>query len=212
MTDPLAGYRVVPVVVIEDPAAAAPLGDALARGGLPCAEVTFRTPKAEVALAELAADRRLYVGAGSVRNPDQVDRAVAAGARFIVSPGMSAAVVRHSRSLGLPVVPGIATATELMAALDEGVDLVKFFPAGQLGGPAMLRTLAAVFPDVRFVPTGGITAESAPAYLDMPCVAAIGGSWMVAPDLIRGGDFDRIASLSAEAAALAKQGERHGDS
>jgi 2-dehydro-3-deoxyphosphogluconate aldolase / (4S)-4-hydroxy-2-oxoglutarate aldolase len=203
MAEALGGYRIVPVVVIEDPTSAAPLGDALARGGLPCAEVTFRTPKAEQALAELARDERLYVGAGSVRNPDQVDRAAAAGARFIVSPGMSAAVIRQARSLGLPVLPGIATATELMAALDEGVDLVKFFPAGQLGGPAMLRTLAAVFPDVRFVPTGGITAESAPSYLELPCVAAIGGSWMVASDLIRGGAFDRIAELSAAAAALA---------
>jgi 2-dehydro-3-deoxyphosphogluconate aldolase/(4S)-4-hydroxy-2-oxoglutarate aldolase len=198
---------VVPVVVLSDAADAAPLGDALLAGGLPCAEVTFRTPAAEESLRRLAADPRLLVGAGTVLTTDQVDRAVAAGARFVVSPGLSTAVVRHCGQVGVPVLPGVATPTEMMAALDEGVHLVKFFPAQLLGGAAMLRALASVFVGMRFVPTGGITAELAPSYLDIPAVAAVGGSWMVAPDLIRARAFDRITALAAAAVALAG-GER----
>ena len=203
MTDILGGHRVVPVVVLSDPADAEPLGEALLAGGLPCAEVTFRTPAAEQSLKALAADPRLLVGAGTVLNRDQVDRAVAAGARFVVSPGFSPSVVRHCRDAGVPVLPGVATATEIMAALDEGVDVVKFFPAEQLGGVATLRALAPVFTGVRFVPTGGITAALAPSYLDIPSVAAVGGSWMVAADLIKSGAFGRITELAAAAVGLA---------
>jgi 2-dehydro-3-deoxyphosphogluconate aldolase/(4S)-4-hydroxy-2-oxoglutarate aldolase len=210
MSDVLGGHRVVPVVVLNDPAAAEPLGAALLAGGLPCAEVTFRTPAAEQALKTLAADPRLVVGAGTVLNRDQVDRAVAAGARFVVSPGFSPSVVRHCRDAGVPVLPGVATATEIMAALDEGVEVVKFFPAEQLGGVAMLRALAPVFPGLRFVPTGGITAALAPSYLDIPAVAAVGGTWMVAADLIKAGAYDRISELAAAAAAMA--GGSHADS
>jgi 2-dehydro-3-deoxyphosphogluconate aldolase / (4S)-4-hydroxy-2-oxoglutarate aldolase len=203
MSDVLGGHRVVPVVVLNDPAAAEPLGEALLAGGLPCAEVTFRTPAAEQALKTLAADPRLLVGAGTVLNRDQVDRAVAAGARFVVSPGYSPAVVRHCRDAGIPVLPGVATATEIMAALDDGVEVMKFFPAEQLGGVGTLRALAAVFTAVRFVPTGGITPALAPSYLDIASVAAVGGSWMVAADLIKAGAYGRIAELAAEAVALA---------
>jgi 2-dehydro-3-deoxyphosphogluconate aldolase/(4S)-4-hydroxy-2-oxoglutarate aldolase len=200
MTDLLRGHRYVPVVVLADAADAAPLAEALVAGGLPIAEVTFRTPAAEQALKTLAADTRLLVGAGTVFTRDQVDRAVAAGAQFVVSPGFSPSVVRHGRELGVPVLPGVATATELMAALDEGVDVVKFFPAEQLGGVGTLRALAAVFGGVRFVPTGGITAGLARSYLDVPAVAAVGGSWMVAPELIRAGAFDQITARCREVA------------
>jgi 2-dehydro-3-deoxyphosphogluconate aldolase/(4S)-4-hydroxy-2-oxoglutarate aldolase len=202
MSDPLGGHRVVPVLVLADPAAAQPLADALVAGGLPCAEVTFRTPAAEQVLKTLAADPRLHVGAGTVTSREQVDRAVAAGARFVVSPGFSRSVVHHCRDAGVPVLPGVATATEVMTALDDGVDLVKFFPAQHLGGAAAVRSLSSVFPGVRFVPTGGITAELAPSYLDIPAVVAVGGSWMVDPGLIAAGAFDRITALCAAAARL----------
>jgi 2-dehydro-3-deoxyphosphogluconate aldolase/(4S)-4-hydroxy-2-oxoglutarate aldolase len=206
MTDPLGGARVVPVVVIDDPALAAPLGEALLAGGLGCAEVTLRTPAALAALRELAAQPRLLVGAGTVVTAGQAEQAVAAGARFIVSPGFSRTVVRRCRELGVPVLPGVATATELMAALDEGVELVKFFPAQALGGVPMLRALAAPFGGVRFVPTGGITAELLPQYLAVPAVAAVGGSWMVAPQLLRAKRFDEVTALTAAAVAAAGDG------
>lgn len=198
--------RLVPVIVIEDPGAARPLGEALAAGGLRCAEVTFRTAAAEAALAAMAEDPRLLVGAGTVVRPDQVDRAVAAGARFIVSPGFSPAVVRHCAQVGVPVVPGVATATEIQAAREEGLDLLKFFPAEPLGGLAMLKALAAPFPGVRFVPTGGITAAQLGDYLAHPSVAAVGGSWMVAPTLIAAGAWDEITRLTADAVAIAAKG------
>lgn len=202
----LARGRLVPVIVIETPAAAEPLAAALVAGGLRCAEVTFRTDAAEAALRTMAADPRLLVGAGTVVHPDQVDRAVAAGARFIVSPGFSEAVVRRCRDLGVPVFPGVATASELMSALDAGLTVVKFFPAEPLGGVAMLKALAAPFPDVRFIPTGGITAAHLATYLAHPAVLAVGGSWMVAPKLIAAGAWDEISRLTAEAVTLAAEG------
>jgi len=197
--------RLVPVIVIETPAAARPLADALVAGGLRCAEVTLRTDAAEAALRAMAGDPRLLVGAGTVVRPDQVDRAVAAGAAFIVSPGFSEAVVRRCGALGVPVFPGVATATELMAARDAGLTVVKFFPAEPLGGVATLRALAAPFPDVRFIPTGGITAAHLPAYLAHPAVLAVGGSWMVAPKLVAAGAWDEISRLTAEAVTVATE-------
>lgn len=195
--------RLVPAIVIPDARAARPLAEALVAGGLRCAEVTFRTEAAEAALAAMAADPRLLVGAGTVVSPDQVDRAVAAGARFVVSPGFSPAVVRRCRDLGVLALPGVATATEIQAAGEEGLTVLKFFPAGSLGGPAMLKALSAPFPGVRFVPTGGITAATLPDYLGLPSVLAVGGSWMVAPKLIAAGAWDEITRLTAEAVSLA---------
>jgi 2-dehydro-3-deoxyphosphogluconate aldolase / (4S)-4-hydroxy-2-oxoglutarate aldolase len=195
--------RLVPVIVVEDPQAARPLAEALVAGGLRCAEVTFRTAAAEAALATMAADPRLLVGAGTVVRPEQVDRAVAAGARFVVSPGFSAAVVRRCRELGVPALPGVATATEIQAAGEEGLSVLKFFPAEPLGGLTMLRALAAPFPGVRFVPTGGIAATQLGAYLGHPSVLAVGGSWMVAPKLIAAGAWDEITRLTAEAVSVA---------
>lgn len=200
------GGRLVPVIVMEDAGAARPLGEALVAGGLRCAEVTFRTAAAEAALAAMAEDPRLLVGAGTVVRPEQVDRAVAAGAEFIVSPGFSPTVVRHCRQVGVPVMPGVATATEIQAAREEGLDVLKFFPAEPLGGLAMLKALAAPFPGVRFVPTGGITAAQLGDYLAHPSVAAVGGSWMVAPKLVAAGAWDEITRLTADAVAIASKG------
>jgi len=201
----LCARRVVPVVVVDDLDPVRPLGDALKNGGLPIAEVTFRTPTAVEALRLLALDPGLLVGAGTILRPEQVDLAHAAGARFIVTPGFSARVVDRCRELGLPVVPGVATATDLIAALDHGVELVKFFPAEASGGIATVCALHSPFPEVQFIPTGGISATNAAGYLAVPSVAAVGGSWMVAPTLLRSRDFAGITRLAAEAVELATQ-------
>lgn len=203
MIDSLLGRRVIPVVVVRDVAVAHPLGEALAAGGLPVAEVTFRTAAAEAALRVLA-ETDLLVGAGTVLHPELVDRAVEAGARFVVTPGFSDAVVSRCAELGVPVIPGVATASEVMAALAHGLDVLKLFPAGVAGGPALLRALAGPFPDVRFVPTGGVSAASMADYLRLSCVAAVGGSWMVAPSLLEAGDFAEVTRLTTEAVALAR--------
>jgi 2-dehydro-3-deoxyphosphogluconate aldolase/(4S)-4-hydroxy-2-oxoglutarate aldolase len=208
MTDILSlldGHRVIPVVVVDAVSCADPLADALVDGGMPIAEVTYRTAAADDALRTIAARGDVLVGAGSVRTADQVDLAVAGGARFIVSPGLSEAVVLRCQSLDIPIVPGIATATELMRALDLGVEIVKLFPAGIIGGPSAVRDLSAPFPSVRFVPTGGVNRANLVDYLSLPSVIAVGGSWMVARDLIANARFDEIRQLAAEAASLASE-------
>lgn len=202
---------VVPVVTIADAAAAGPLGQALAAGGLPVAEITLRTPAGLAAIAAMAeACPDMLVGAGTVVHAAQVREAVDAGARFVVSPGYSDAVVDACRDAGVPVFPGICTPSELMAAIARGLLAVKFFPAEAYGGVATLRALAAPFPDMRFIPTGGIDAARLPQYLALPNVAAVGGSWMVAPQLIAGGQYERIAALAREAvnAVAAARGGR----
>ncbi|HEY8986492.1 MAG TPA: bifunctional 4-hydroxy-2-oxoglutarate aldolase/2-dehydro-3-deoxy-phosphogluconate aldolase [Streptomyces sp.] len=199
LIDLLAEARIVPVLTVPDPATAAPLAHALAAGGARCAEVTFRTPDAEQVVEAMAAQGDLVVGAGTVLTAEQADRAVAAGARFVVSPGLDHEVVVRCRELGVPVLPGVATATELMRALKAGLDTVKFFPAEPLGGRAMLRALAAPFPGLRFMPTGGIDAAALPGYLAEPSVLAVGGSWMATPALLRSGDWAEIRRLTAEA-------------
>jgi 2-dehydro-3-deoxyphosphogluconate aldolase/(4S)-4-hydroxy-2-oxoglutarate aldolase len=199
----LCARGVVPVIVADEIDAIRSLGDALKNGGLPVAEVTFRTAAAVEALRLLARDDDLLVGAGTIVRPEQVDFAHAAGARFVVTPGFSARVVDRCRELGLPIVPGVATATELMAALDHGIDLVKFFPAETSGGVAMVRALGGPFPEVRFIPTGGISPANAGEYLALRAVAAVGGSWMVTPELLRSRDFEGVVSLAAEAVQIA---------
>jgi 2-dehydro-3-deoxyphosphogluconate aldolase / (4S)-4-hydroxy-2-oxoglutarate aldolase len=201
-TDVLGGHRIVPVVVLDDEAKADALGAALVEGGLPVAEATFRTPQAAAVLRRLAERDDLVVGAGTVLTDRQVDQAIEAGAKFVVSPGLSAAVVRRCQEAGVPVIPGVATPSEIMQALDLGLDTVKFFPAEANGGLSTIKALAAAFPQVRFMPTGGITVESAPAYLAHPSVAAVGGSWMVAGDLLKAGRWDEVASLCAASTAL----------
>jgi 2-dehydro-3-deoxyphosphogluconate aldolase/(4S)-4-hydroxy-2-oxoglutarate aldolase len=200
--DVLGPHRVVPVVVLDDAARAADLGDALKVGGLPVAEVTFRSPRAVDVLRTLAERGDLVVGAGTVITAAQVDEAHDAGARFVVSPGLSAAVVRRCQELGIAALPGVCTPGEVIAALDLGLDTMKLFPAEASGGLGMVDALSAAFPQVRLVPTGGITPESAPAYLARPAVAAIGGSWMVAPALLAQGRWDEVAARSAAAVRL----------
>jgi 2-dehydro-3-deoxyphosphogluconate aldolase/(4S)-4-hydroxy-2-oxoglutarate aldolase len=206
--DEITAARLLPVVVIDDPRSARPLAAALKRGGLHCAEITLRTPAAEESIRELAADPDMLVGAGTVLSAAQAARVIDAGARFVVTPGFSLDVVRHCQAREVAVFPGIATATELMAALDAGIDTVKFFPAGQLGGPAMLKALAAPFGMARFIPTGGISASSLADYLAHPAVRAVGGSWMAAASLLAAGDFDQVTELTAQAVAIAKGGRR----
>ena len=195
--------RLLPVVVIDDAGAAPPLAAALQRGGVRCAEITLRTAAAEAAVRVMAQDPGMVVGAGTVLNAAQAARVIEAGARYIVTPGFSLEVVRHCQARSVPVFPGVATATELMAALDAGIDTVKFFPAEPLGGVAMLKALTAPLPMMRFIPTGGITAANLASYLRHPAVLAAGGSWMAAASLINAGQFDEITRLTAEAVAIA---------
>jgi 2-dehydro-3-deoxyphosphogluconate aldolase / (4S)-4-hydroxy-2-oxoglutarate aldolase len=206
--DRIAAAGVVAVVTIDDPAAAAPLGAALAAGGLPCVEVTFRTTAAEQSIAQLAADRGVVVGAGTVLEPSQVDRAVGAGARFIVSPGFDRRVVDRCRVLEVPVVPGLATATEAMAALHAGVGVVKLFPAGPLGGLAMVRAMAAPFPELRFLPTGGIGERDVSGYVAHPAVVAVGGSWVADRALVSERRFDEVERRARAAAELVREARR----
>ncbi|MEV8100129.1 bifunctional 4-hydroxy-2-oxoglutarate aldolase/2-dehydro-3-deoxy-phosphogluconate aldolase [Kitasatospora sp. NPDC085879] len=201
-TDPaavLAGARVVPVLTVRAPATASPLADALAAGGARCAEVTFRTPDAEQVVKAMAAHGGLAVGAGTILDPEQAERAVAAGATFVVSPGFDEDVIAKCRQLGVPVVPGIATATELTRALRAGLDTVKLFPAEAIGGLRALRALAAPFPGVRFMPTGGIGVGQLAGYLGEPSVLAVGGSWMATPTHLDSGAYAEIRRLTAEA-------------
>lgn len=200
----LAACRLVPVVVIDRAEDAWPLAQALKAGGLPVAEVTFRTAAAEAAIRAMAKDRDIILGAGTILQPEQVDRALDAGATYIVTPGFNARVVRRCRERGVPVFPGVATPTEIQMALDEGVDIVKFFPAESLGGIKALKAIGAPYSMVRFIPTGGINLEKLGDYLGLPAVVAVGGSWMVAPELLKAGNFAEVTRLAAEAVALVK--------
>ncbi|MGY1623815.1 bifunctional 4-hydroxy-2-oxoglutarate aldolase/2-dehydro-3-deoxy-phosphogluconate aldolase [Geodermatophilus sp. SYSU D00965] len=209
MTDVLAALgraRLVPVVVLDDAGHAGPLADALVAGGLPVAEVTFRTPAAADAIRAVADRGDVLVGAGTVLTPAQVDRAVAAGARYVVSPGLSRAVVERCAEHGVPALPGVVTATEVQAALELGVTTVKFFPAGTSGGARAVAALAAPFGEVRFVPTGGIGPADLADYLRLDAVVAVGGSWMVPRDRIAAGDLATVTRLTAEAVALVRGG------
>ena len=188
---------IVPVIAIDDAEKAVPLAQALIAGGLPVAEVTFRTSAAEEAIRRIAAAcPDMLVGAGTVLTCEQADRAAAAGAKFIVAPGLNPEVAAHVRELGLPMVPGVATATEIEQAMSCGFQLVKFFPAEQCGGTAMLKALAAPYRSIRFMPTGGVNANNVKDYLALDCVAACGGSWMVKSNLINEGRFDEITALT----------------
>ena len=201
--DRIAAARLVPVVVLDDAASAAPLAEALTAGGLPVAEVTFRTSAAIESIKAMAANPDMLVGAGTVLTPDQVDAAVDAGASYIVSPGLSLPVVRRCAERGVLALPGAVTATEVQAALAEGLTAVKFFPAATSGGAPAIKALSAPFGGLRFVPTGGIGPANLNDYLSIEAVLAVGGSWMVPRADIAAGDFAKVASLTAEAVALA---------
>ncbi|NLF03595.1 MAG: bifunctional 4-hydroxy-2-oxoglutarate aldolase/2-dehydro-3-deoxy-phosphogluconate aldolase [Actinomycetales bacterium] len=199
----LSAARLVPVVVLDDAKHAEPLAAALVAGGLPVAEVTFRTAAAEDSIRAMSARGDMLVGAGTVLTPEQVDRAVAAGASYVVSPGLSRAVVERCREHGVLALPGAVTATEVQAALELGLTAVKFFPAGTSGGAAAIKALAAPFGGLGFVPTGGIGPGNLHEYLDISAVLAVGGSWMVPRDVVAAEDFAQITTLTAQAVALA---------
>jgi 2-dehydro-3-deoxyphosphogluconate aldolase / (4S)-4-hydroxy-2-oxoglutarate aldolase len=203
VVEAIAAARILPVVVLNDARDADPLAGALTAGGLRSVEVTFRTDAAEESIRVMAQRPDLLVGAGTVLTPGQVDQAVGAGAKFVVSPGFSPSVVRHCRELGVPVFPGAATATEIQMAVDAGLDTVKFFPAAQLGGVPMLKALAAPFRAIRFVPTGGVTTDNLADYLSVPAVLAVGGTWMVAPALLAAGEWAEVQRRTAAAVAAA---------
>lgn len=203
LLDEVLARRIVPVVVVRDAARAAGLADALVAGDLPVAEVTLRTAAAPEAIATMAANPGLIVGAGTVLTPEQVDLAVDAGARFLVSPGYSAATVARAAERGVPIVPGTVTPSEVIAALAAGLTTLKFFPASNYGGAGTLKDFSSVFAGVRFVPTGGVSAGNLGDYLSLPNVPAVGGSWMVPADAIDAGDFTTVERLSAEAVAAA---------
>lgn len=196
--------RLVPVVVLDDASDADALAGALVAGGLPVAEVTFRTAAAQDSIRAMAARGDILVGAGTVLTPAQVDQAVAAGAAYVVSPGLSRAVVERCQEHGVLALPGAVTASEIQAALELGLTTVKFFPAGTSGGAPAIAALAAPFSGVRFVPTGGIGPKNLAEYLSIPAVAAVGGSWMLQRDRVKAGDFTGITRLTADAVALAK--------
>jgi 2-dehydro-3-deoxyphosphogluconate aldolase / (4S)-4-hydroxy-2-oxoglutarate aldolase len=194
---------VVPVVVLDDPEHALPLGEALLAGGIDVIEITLRTDAGLEAIRRLATLPGMHVGAGTVLVPDQVDDVAAAGARFVVSPGLAEPVVRRCRAVGVPALPGVATASDLMLAAELGLDEVKFFPAAQLGGPAAIRALAAPFRDVAFLPSGGVNADTMGDYLALAAVPAVSGSWMVDPVLVRAGRWDEVTARAADAIARA---------
>jgi 2-dehydro-3-deoxyphosphogluconate aldolase / (4S)-4-hydroxy-2-oxoglutarate aldolase len=202
----LCDQRLMTVVVIDNATHAIPLGDALAAAGLTCVEITLRTPAALESLRILTQRTDLCVGAGTVVRAHQVDEVLAAGAQFIVSPGISAEVVLASQEADVPVFPGVATATEIQMSLDLGVRDLKFFPAETLGGVRALAALSAPFPEVRFLPTGGIGPATLPDYLQHPAVLAVGGSWIATRASLAAKDFASIRRLAAEAIALTAPG------
>ena len=203
MSDEMFSARIVPVVVLHDAKDAEPLGRALIAGGLPVAEVTFRTAAAVESIRAMSAIEGLIVGAGTVLTPAQVEQAVEAGASFIVSPGLRRDVVFAAQTAGIPVLPGAVTPSEIMAAQELGLDTVKFFPANVFGGAAAIKALSAPFGSMRFVPTGGVSVSNLSDYLSLGCVPAVGGSWMVPVDAIREGAFAHVSELCVAAVAAA---------
>lgn len=206
MNNLIAQYGVVPVVVLEDEKDALPLAEALVKGGLPVAEVTFRTAAAEGSIKAMCeAYPEMLVGAGTVLSVEQVDRALKAGARFIVTPGFDEEVVDYCIANNIPVYPGTVTPSEVTKAVKRGLNICKFFPAEQYGGVSTIKALSAPFTTVKFMPTGGVSAKNLKDYLSCSKIVACGGSWMVKGDLIKAQQFDKIRELTAEAVALVKE-------
>lgn len=197
-------YAVVPVVVLDDARDAVPLAEALTEGGLPCAEVTFRTEAAEESIRLMCEKYpEMLVGAGTVLTIEQVDRAVAAGAKFIVSPGFDPEIVDYCLEKKIPVFPGCVTPSEVAQAAKRGMKVIKFFPAEQAGGIARIKAMAAPYTMMEFMPTGGIGVNNLKDYLSFDKILCCGGSWMVKGDLIKNGEFDKIRALTKEAVELA---------
>ncbi len=195
--------KVVPVIKLDDAKDAVPLGKALVEGGLPVAEITFRTEAAEEAIRKMSgAYPEIAVGAGTLTSVEQAKRALDAGASFFVSPGFHKGITEFAIQNNIPVYPGVCTPTELMMAMEYGLPVVKFFPAGQYGGMKTIKALSGPFPRMKFMPTGGINQGNIREYLAEPCVIACGGSWMVKDDMLKKQDFDGIRQLVSEAVAL----------
>ena len=204
ITEQIQNLAVVPVVVLEDTEDALPLAKALCEGGLPCAEVTFRTDAAEESIKIMTeAFPDMLVGAGTVLTAEQVDQAVKAGAKFIVSPGFDPEIVDYCILKDIPVFPGCITPSEVAQAVKRGLKVIKLFPAEQFGGIAAIKALAAPYTDIKFMPTGGINPKNLENYLSDDKIIACGGSWMVKGNLIKEGRFDEIRILTAEAVKLA---------
>ncbi len=202
--DRLRAIRIIPVITLAKLDNAIPLAESLLAGGLPCAEITFRTEVAADAIHAIAKRHpKLLLGAGTVLSSNDADRAIDAGAQFIVSPGSNPHVIDHCISRNVPIFPGVATPTEVELALSHGIGVLKFFPAEAIGGVKLLKALAGPFPNVRFIPTGGIDAGNLGEYLAIPQVLACGGSWMVKSEWLNNGDFDRVRKAAAEAVGLA---------
>ncbi len=205
ITSQISSLGIVPVVVLQDAKDAKPLAEALIAGGLPVAEVTFRTDAAEESIRIISeAYPEMLVGAGTVLTISQVDRAVKAGAKFIVSPGFDPEIVDYCLEHQIPVFPGIITPSEAAQAVKRGLEVVKFFPAEQFGGVSTIKAIAAPYTQLKFMPTGGVNAKNLKDYLECNKVIACGGSWMVKGDLIKAGAFDKIQEMTAEAVALVK--------
>jgi len=212
LIDYLGKLGVIPVIKIEQVEHAIHLANALDKGGLPCAEITFRTEAAEQAIENIAASHPGFVvGAGTVLSVIQAQKAVNAGAHFIVSPGFDHKVVDWCLKHNVVVIPGVATPTEVLMALDKGLHLVKFFPAEALGGLPMLEAISAALIGVEYIPTGGITAANLEAYLRLPMVFAVGGSWLATSKMISAGDFAGIRSLTAEAVDIVQKVRQIGE-
>lgn len=203
--DIIAECEIVPVIVIDDPGKAVPLARALVAGGIPCAEITFRTQEAGEAIARISRDvPEILVGAGTIVSQALAEKAADAGARFIVSPGFNPSVVDWCLSRGIPVIPGVNNPTGVEAAMEKGLSLLKFFPAEVSGGTAMLDALAGPYPSISFMPTGGISPDNLTDYLARKNVFAVGGSWMVHKDLINREDWQRITALVQEAVSTVR--------
>lgn len=202
----LSDFGIVPVVVLNDVKDAEPLAKALCEGGLPCAEVTFRTAAAQESIRIMTeAYPQMVVGAGTVLTTEQVDRAVEAGAKFIVSPGFDPEIVDYCLEKGIPVMPGTVTPSEVAQCVKRGLKVVKFFPAEQSGGVAAIKAMGAAYVGLKFMPTGGINAKNIISYLECDKIFACGGSWMVKGDLIAAGEFDQIKMLTQEAVEIVKK-------
>ncbi|MBR3107249.1 MAG: bifunctional 4-hydroxy-2-oxoglutarate aldolase/2-dehydro-3-deoxy-phosphogluconate aldolase [Clostridia bacterium] len=202
----LKNIGIIPVVVLNDCLDAVPLAECLMKGGLPCAEVTFRTPAAEESIRRMVkAYPDLIVGAGTVLTTEQADRAIDAGAKFIVSPGFNPKVTEYVLKKGVPMTPGVCTPTEIEAAMSLGLDVLKFFPAEPSGGLKMIKAVCAAYVNLQIMPTGGINAENVRDYLKYDRIVACGGSWMVNGSLIKNGKFDEIEKLVREASEIVRE-------
>lgn len=205
ITTKLTEYKVIPVVTIKDPSKAVALAKALVDGGLPTAEVTFRTAgAAESIKAMTEAYPEMLVGAGTVLTVKQADEAIDAGAKFLVAPGFNREVVEHSLKRGVPMIPGVCTPTEIEAAMSIGLTTLKFFPAEAAGGVKMIKAVSAPYGMIKIMPTGGISPENIGSYLACKSVICCGGSWLTPSDLIENGDFEKITKIVKEAVALVK--------